>query len=175
MFENNNKNDRHWLSSVIISLAHRHKIKKNIKQIYANNNERRNIIEYQPCQLEDFFNPQEALGGLVVSGGNNELRLKAIVTMAICAYNKGIPVVFIHENNSMLEGMLQQTFMTTNNCHILNQVNDIYDPFVGLSDEQIHNFVIKSASNEHQIKADGKYYLDGISRFIRSKKIQPYC
>lgn len=176
MFENNNNsNNSHWFSTMLISWVNRRQVNKNIKRIYTANCERRNVTEYKPCSLEDFFNPNDKIGGLLVSGENDELRIKAESIMAVWAYNKGIPVIILHENNMALEQAIQQIFMTTHNCYVLNSSNPLYDPFVGLTDTQIHNLIINSADVKREIKVDGKYYIDGMTKFIRSKNIQPYC
>ena len=49
-----------------------------------------------------------------------------------------------------------------------------YEPFEGLNDSEICHIIMNSITPNFEIKGLGKYYIDGISGFIRSKGIQPY-
>jgi len=60
------------------------------------------------------------------------------------------------------------------NYKCINSFNSIYDPFYGLNNSEINKLVLDSAIGNNEIKPNGKYYIDGITDFIKSKKISPY-
>ena len=45
----------------------------------------RSVIEYQPCAVDAFFEPNRGVYNAVVSGGENRMRVNALVSQAICA------------------------------------------------------------------------------------------
>jgi len=164
-----------WLASSISSLISRKQTEKAVKNIQMGNLYKRNVKEYLPSEIEGFFDPTEPLGSTIISGGLPENRARAVVAACICSYNKDVPVVVLHETNSCLENKMRAAFYGSNNIEIVNSNCPIYDPFVGLSNMEIDKIILNSAPKGYEIKSIGRQYLDGISEFIRSKRVTPFC
>lgn len=111
---------------------------------------------------------------MVFSGGLNSIRARAIARAAECAYLQGYSVVVAHCSNQELDNTLTAYFGSNYICSV-NAGNPVYDPFWGKSNAAIGRLVLNSTSKGDEIKPVGKYYLDGISDFMRAKGVQPYC
>lgn len=162
-------------SSIVASFINQHRTKKLINRIQIQNELRKNITEYQPSAIEAFFDLNEPLVNTVISGGQNESRSRAVVASSICSYNAGVPVIILHESNKLLEKKMHSTFGGTNSIVIVNVSNPVYDPFKNLSNNEISSLIINSTNKTYQIQPAGIYYINGITEFIRAKKIHPYC
>ena len=67
------------------ALIKRHKQKKQLKRIQAENVQSQGITYYQPSQIEDFFDNNEAIGNIILSGGDEFIRLRALAKGIECA------------------------------------------------------------------------------------------
>lgn len=159
---------------IAAALLNRHRIKKTLKRVQAQNIENQGITRYQPSQIEAFFEPSEPFGNMVFSGGLNSIRARAIARSAECAILQGYSVIILHCSNQELENTLATYLGNTYVCSI-NSGNPVYDPFWGLTNQEISRLILASTAKGFEINPVGKYYIDGISDFIRSKGIQPYC
>jgi hypothetical protein len=148
---------------------------KTIRNIQKNNLANKNIMEYLPSEIEGFFNPSEPVGNTIISGGRSANRVGATVAACICASINRIPVVILHEADTLLEAKIRSAYQATNNMEIINRGNPVYDPFIGLSNMEISHMVINSAQKGYEIKPNGRQYMDGILGFIRSKGIPTAC
>ena len=81
------------------ALIKRHKQKKQLKRIQAENVQSQGITYYQPSQIEDFFDNNEAIGNIILSGGDEFIRLRALAKGIECAYGQGYIPVVLHEGN----------------------------------------------------------------------------
>jgi len=147
--------------------------KKLLRNIDIENDNAKGIVRYQPSPIESFFNGQVYPSKIVVSGGVVEFRAGAILGAGIAAYNQSIPAVVLHAGNRRLETIFDQEFAGGNYVRI-NSNNPIYDPLIGLSNAEINKLFMSSAANGCEIKSAGKYYLDGVTDFIKSKGVNPY-
>lgn len=162
--------------SLIWGLIRNAREKKN-KKIFLQNIEIENennkaIVKYRPSQIEDFFSPTEPVGNIVISGGVEHLRNRSILGSMIPSYNNGIPIVVIHFGNANLETLLQQQ---VGNLTVFNRKNSIYDPFVGLSTYEICRTIQCSATKQCELRSGSQYYIEGMTEFIRTKNIPPFC
>lgn len=155
------------------ALYKRHKQKQKIESIQRDNTLNRGVVEYLPSQIEAFFDPGEVLGNVIVSGGDEFIRLRALARVVDCAYSQHYVPVIIHAGNYKLEKYLTNCFGTTNVSYLNGQF-PYYEPFEGLNDSEICHIIMNATTPNFEIKGLGKYYIDGISGFIRSKGIQPY-
>lgn len=156
-----------------VALIKRHKQKKELKQIELNNIEAQGIVNYKPSNIEAFFDDSEFIGNIIISGGNDAIRARAVARNVECAYGQGFLPIVLHCGNYNLENYLLTCF-GTQNVSYLNSQSPYYEPFIGLTDSEISHIIMNSTTENYEIKSNGKYYLDGITSFIRSKKIAPY-
>lgn len=155
------------------ALINRHKQKKMLKAIHNSNIEARGIVHYKPSNIEAFFDENESMGNIVISGVNENIRLRAISRCIECACVKGIMPIIIHSSDHTLENYIVSYF-GTNNFLYLNSQFPFYEPLMGLTDNEISHMILNSTTDKYEIKGLGKYYIDGITEFIRSKGIKPY-
>ena len=155
------------------ALINRHKQKKNLEVIQQKNIDAQGIVYYEPSNIEAFFEYTEPIENIIISGGEEFIRLRALARCMECAYSQGYTPVVLHANNYNLENYLASVFGTTNISYLNGQF-PYYDPFIGLTDNEISQIILNSTTENYEIKGLGKYYIDGISAFIRSKKIKPY-
>lgn len=146
--------------------------KRMLRNISVQNENNKGIKKYQPSAIEAFFSPSEPLGNVLISGGLTELRNRAVIGALDCALSNGAGVVVLHANNKMLESMLQQRYQNT---VVFNRQNAIYEPFIGLSNAEIIRMIQSSTTKLCEIQSGGQYYIEGMTEFIRSKNIPPYC
>lgn len=155
------------------ALVKRHKQRKQRRKIQKGNVEAQGIIEYNPSQIEAFFDNTEPIGNILISGENEYIRYRALARSVECAYSQGYVPVVIHAGNYNLENYLVKCFGTVNVSYLNGQF-PYYEPFRGLNDNQICHIIMNSTTDKYEIKGTGKYYIDGISGFMRAKGILPY-
>lgn len=162
------------LSNIGFLSSNRSLSKRTIRRIQESNIKNQGIIYYEPSQIEAFFDDREPLGGMMFSGGYTSIRNRCIIRAIECAYLQGYAVAVIHEGNAELERDISSYLVPLNLLDLVNSQNPYYEPFLGLSNNEILQYVLTSAKKEYKIGAVGRYYLNGITEFIRSKGIQPY-
>ena len=155
-------------NAVVNGISRRHHLRK----IAQANQMNQGITEYNPSQIEAFFEDNEPLSNVVLSGGDNTYRSRAIARIADCAQTIGTGAVIIHVANHALEQQIRTYFGSQ--AAIINGSNPVYDPFLGLSNAEIIKMVVSSTKKGFEIQGQGRYYIEGMCDFIRSKKTQPY-
>lgn len=166
-------NNNSGLAGLIVALVNRRRTNKALRQIEEANIENRGIIQYQPSVIEAFFDENEPINNMVFSGGLNIIRCRAIARTIECAVYQGFHPVVIHASNYGLEQELVSIF-GSQYVTVANKGNPIYDPFYKKTNADIDRLVLTSGTKGAEVNATGRYYLDGISDFIRAKKITPY-
>lgn len=146
-----------------------------INNVNRENLNNRGIVNYRPSQIEAFFDSNDSIENIIVSGGTDILRARAVVTQAICAYNQGFSVIVLHENDTVLQNQFNIKFAHTGQLKIIDRNNPYYEPFLGLSNPEISRMVIQSQEKNQEIHSQGRYYLDAMSEYIKSRGITPYC
>ena len=91
-----------------------------------------------------------------------------------CACIQGYMFFVLHCGNSELKQGLNGYFSGNNVCFV-NSSSPIYDLFVGASNAEIAILVISSALKNNKINFVERYYLNGISYYIRSNHKSPRC
>ena len=151
------------------------RMKKQLRAIRCENEARRGVVEYLPSQIEGFFNVNEPLGNVVVSGGNSTMRARAVAAAAACVFSNGYPVIVLHCGNSELEQQLQNTFVHSSMLVLINRGNPIYEPLTSLSNSEISQLFVQSGTGMYNIPSGGRYYIEALAEFLRCKGIDPYC
>lgn len=128
----------------------------------------RSVVEYKPCDVDAFFNPSRGVYNAIVSGGNPRLRTNAIVAQALCATSNGFPVIIIHEGNHLLEQQLRGNFYGSGKYKEISINSPCFEPFYGLNELEISNQILETAPKEYDIKYNARYYVDGISAYLRA-------
>lgn len=161
------------LMGIAMAFADRSRQKRELKQIRDANEANQGIIRYQPSQIEAFFTDADPFQNMIFSGGSEEIRNRAIARAIDVAYTHGYSVLVLHSGNAVLEQTLNSYFGSAYVC-IVNRRNPIYDPFVGASENDISRLVLSSATKTCQINSLGRYYINGVTQFIKAKRINPY-
>lgn len=161
--------------SLLATLWQRHINRKQIKNITKENEIRRGIVKYQPTHIEYFFDSSQEIDDALVSVENEEIRCRAAVSQAICAYNKGIPVVVLHEGDYRLEQGMRAAFSTNNAILTFNSAYPFYDPFKGICSKEITNLIVEASKGISDIRYNGQYYIEALTSIIAAKAPYPYC
>lgn len=131
----------------------------------------RNVAEYRPCGVEAFFDPARGVYNSIVSGGNEELRVSAMIAQAICASQNGFPVIVLHEGNRWLEQQLRSNFSGSGKYIEVSATSPCFEPFYGLNELEIANQILETAPKDYDIKFSARYYIEGVSQVLkRSRK-----
>ena len=161
------------LLGLIVALINRRRTKKALERIEDTNRENRGIIHYQPSNIEAFFDENEPICNMVFSGGLNTIRCRSVSRAIECAVIQGYHPVVLHASNIDLEQTLLSNF-GPQYVSVANKGNPIYDPFYKKTNADINRLVLTSGTKGTEVNSAGKYYIDGISDFIRAKRITPY-
>ena len=133
------------------------------------NKRNRGVSEYDPCEVNAFFEPSQGVFNAIISGGEKDLRVNAIVAQAICAYKNNFPVIILHEGNEQLERQLKNAFSGIGNYYEISPNQPCFEPFYGLNSFEVANQIFESAAKDYDIKVNLRYYVDGISALIKAK------
>lgn len=128
----------------------------------------RSVIEYKPCDINAFFDPDNGVYNALVSGGDSRLRISAMVAQAICAARNNFPVIVLHEGNELLEEKLRRNFSGTGKYKEISGGSPCFEPFYGLSELEISNQIMEAAPKEYDIKFNARYYVSGISDILNA-------
>lgn len=163
------------LITAIRKMAEAKRIKKQLQAINQSNEARRGVTEYLPSKIEGFFDVNEPLGNVIVSGGDNSIRCRAVSAAAACVFTKRYPVIVLHCGNSELEREIQNMFAPSPRCVFVNRSNPVYDPLTSLSNSEISQLFVQAGSGIAAIPPGGRYYIEALAEFLRCKGIDPYC
>lgn len=155
-------------------LANR-RIRQTIRNIEKNNELRKNITLYEPSDIEGFIERDSRVGSYIISGGLQSYRARTAASVVACSLSQGVPVVVLHEGDRELENSIAVATAFTNNKVIIKHSTSVYDPFYNRSNQEICNLIMNSVRTPGDIGTLGQQYISGISDFIRSKNIPPYC
>ena len=146
-----------------------------VRNIEKNNELRRNITYYEPSDIAAFIERAPQVGSYIISGGQAHDRSRAAGAAAACSLDQGIPGVVLHEGNSGLQSQISAATSFAGNRVIITKNMPVYDPFYNRSSQEICNLIASSTRNTSGIGAVGQQYITGISEFIQSKSIPPFC
>ena len=126
----------------------------------------RSVIEYQPSSVDAFFDPSRGVYNAVVSGGENRIRVNAMVAQAICAMENHFPVIIIHEGNHELESQMRNTFANSGKYLEISSRTPCFEPFYALNEIEIANQILETAPREYDIRFSARYYIEGVSEYL---------
>lgn len=127
----------------------------------------RSVIEYQPCAVDAFFEPNRGVYNAVVSGGENRMRVNALVSQAICAIENNFPVIILHEGNHELESQMRNTFTSSGRYLEISNRTPCFEPFYSLNELEIANQILEAAPKEYDIRFSARYYIEGVSEYLK--------
>ncbi len=137
------------------------------------NMQRRGVTEYKPSELGGFFPPEETVDQMVASGGSDKLRAETIEAYTELALYKQTPVVILHNGDRVLEQYMMTVLGPTGLLGVINSMNRKYEPFVGKNSRIIGQMIAESAPKDLEIKANVRSYIEGMCRFLQSRKAVP--
>lgn len=130
----------------------------------------RSVVEYKPCNIDAFFDSKYGVYNALISGGNASLRNSAMVAQAICGVQNGFPVIVLHEGNRQLEQQLRSNFLSIGKYKEISSNTPCFEPLYGLTELEVSNQILETASKEYDIKYNARYYIDGISAFLKASR-----
>ena len=152
----------------LIGLANRN---ANERNRLRKNAENQGIVNYQPCEIECFFDPSKPLENVVISGGTPQMRAKTIsAALNVASYNH-CSAIILHESNKLLESDLKTNGSIS--ATIVNENLPTFEPFLGLTDSEIGQIMIESATKDYNIGYNGKQYLEGMAMYLRANGFTP--
>lgn len=168
------KNFLDGLAGMLMVSADRARNRRTLRRIQEANEQNQGIVRYAPSQIEAFLDDAAPTGDLLISGGANAIRVRAVCRAIECACQQGYSVMVLHAGNSELEQGLWGYFGGSGVC-LVNRGNPVYDPFFGASNGEIARLVVDSSEKGCQVHPAGRYYLYGISDYIRAYRRLPMC
>ena len=105
----------------------------NQKALEKNNRLRRGVLEDKSVPIDSLF-VNGCMQNTVISGSEASVRNRMILNAVMNASASNMPVVIFHESNSELEYLIQSQIP---DALIVNQQNQIYDPFFNRSESEI--------------------------------------
>ena len=166
------KNFLDGLAGMLMVSADRARNRRTLRRIQEANEQNQGIVRYAPSQIEAFLDDAAPTGDLLISGGANAIRVRAVCRAIECACQQGYSVMVLHAGNSELEQGLWGYFGGSGVC-LVNRGNPVYDPFFGASNGEIARLVVDSSEKGCQVHPAGRYYLYGISDYIPGTAIPP--
>lgn len=126
----------------------------------------RRVIEYLSNSVDAFFESNRGVYNAVVSGGENRIRVNALVAQAICAMENNFPVIILHEGNHELENQMRNTFSSSGNYLEISSRKPCFEPFYSLNELEIANQILEAAPKEYDIRFNARYYIEGVSEYL---------
>lgn len=156
--------------SVFTKSAERRRAKRAIADANKKNIENRGIIHCKPTTIESLIDSYGMDGNLIISGGSEHYRNRALARLSHQALYKKECVVVLHSGNQLLEQEIKAavggTFVQT-----FNSSNPIYDPFYNMSRFEVGSIILKSS--DKKIEPLGRSIIDGMYDFMTAKKSAP--
>lgn len=146
--------------------------KRALKKIHEANEANRGITNYNPSDIEPFMGDAGTVQNVILSGLNHSIRDRALTAVLANAYDQGFHAVVLHNGNHQLEQRILSIF-GNGNAMVINQNYPLYDPIIGLSDAEVSRMILQTAPKGYEIAGAGKYYIEGMIRFLRSKGKPP--
>ncbi len=168
----NNNNNESFVLGIWRNVKANRERKALLQRVSKENNNNKNITYCPPTRIEDFFDANDCISNIAFSGANQYLRNRALKCTIQNAVNQGYGVVVLHQGNTELESELKYI---TSSITVFNRTSSNYEPFIGLSNSEIFRMVQDSAVQCCDMKGASKYYLEGVTEFIRGKKATPCC
>ena len=144
--------------------------KKEIDNATKNNAVKRGIVNCKPTSIESLVDTYGINGNLIISGGNERYRNRAIARLSHQALYKNECVVILHSGNQLLEQEIEAE-VGTGFVQIFNSSNPNYDPFLNLSRFEVGSIILESS--DKQIEPNGRSIIEGMYDFMTSKNTEP--
>jgi hypothetical protein len=141
----------------------------NKKIIERNNSIKRGVIEDKRVRVDTIY-INGFMHNSIVSGGEQHLR-SVLLQNAVENYSgQGMPIIIIHQSDRQIENYLASSI---SNPIIINSINNIFDPFINRSTDEIIKIVMDS-KKEYGFTEKARVALKGILKFaqLNSSPIQ---
>lgn len=133
------------------------------------NNINRNIAEYKPAEILNFYDPSCGVYNSIVSGGIPEMRINAILAQCMCARDNNFPVIVLHEGNRNLAYSMAQRFVNDSYTEISFN-SPCFEPFYRLDEVDITEQMMETSPKNFDIKINARYYIEGLNQFLKKSK-----
>lgn len=142
-----------------------------VSRVQKNNIISQGIVNYKPSQIEAFFDTNKPIENMVFSGGAENLRFRALSMAIDIAMNKNVVPVILHCNNRELERNMWNSF--GDKVGFVNPNCPFYDPFIGKDRRELSRIVFDSATRNYRLRAEAKYYIEGVFEYLQSRNALP--
>lgn len=132
----------------------------NKKTIERNNSIKRGVIEEKKAQVDTIY-INGCMHNSIVSGGDKSLRSVLLQNAIENYYSQGMPIIIIHQSDKQIENYLSSNI---SNSVVINSVNNIFDPFVNRSVDEIIKIIMDS-KKEYGFTEKTRAALKGILKF----------
>jgi hypothetical protein len=156
------------------ALVSSHRNRRMVKQVEQANQMNRGVTEYLPSPLENLYDSGKPIVNMVISGGNAGLRAKGLMLQALCAAIQDLPVIVLHESNTLLEETACSLLGNSGRLTLINPAQPAYEPFLGLRDQEIGKLVYQSIPASYGIKPIARDYIEAMAAYLRVKVGEPY-
>ena len=163
-----NQNDRGggfllWGISLISSKLRNRKIRKYNKQS-------RGLEQHTSVSVDALFPPQSFQDNILISGGDDNTRLRFSQQILINAHAQNHAVIVLCSGNSSLENII---------CHnnigiIASRQNKIFDAFTSFELHEIYHLVLDVGRAKYNINPAGRYILQIVCELLAAQNMKPY-
>ncbi|RCX15485.1 hypothetical protein DFR58_11367 [Anaerobacterium chartisolvens] len=145
------------------------------RRINKNNAASRGVAALSPEQGRRLVTQVASSGNTVISGGNRDMRNRAVVPAILGLHSQGVPVIVIHASNAMLEREIINTCEDKSRISVINAQNPVFEPFAGLDNKQITRLIMDAVPQERELEPGARQYLDAMSEILSVKGVRPFC
>lgn len=135
------------------------------REIERQNEQNKNVVEHHDAPVEAYISKGHS-ENIIVSGNNKEIRDRVCCSAAYNAFQVGEGVVILHCGNSGLESLLLDAFGSSGGLYLINESNQLYDPFLDMDKNQIAQLVLSSATESCKVQHNGGIYIKGLTDYL---------
>lgn len=143
------------------------RMQRNIEEIEIVNRNALGIVDYAEGPIEDWISRPESC---MLSGGFTINRVRALVQLAQYAQNENRPTVIFTQDNRALQSMFFDHFGPR--CRIFNQDVTTYEPFAGMTHNNIINMVSSMEPDSKGPPFDLLAYVDAVWHYAEARKLR---
>ena len=140
------------------------------RRIHKFNRQSRGLEEYKSISTDILFPVESFEESIIISGGDDEERLKFSERILKNCHVNERPVIVLHLANGGLESIIAQNSWGV----VVNKRNKQFDAFTSFNLQEICQTVFDTYKTKYDIKPSGRYILQIVFDLLASRKLRPY-